>query len=70
MDCSRIKGAKVAFYNIMNDLVEQGIGVIITSSEIEEVFSMSDTLVILKEKAMRGVLNTKDIELKEIEKLL
>ena len=63
-------GAKVAFYNIMNDLVEQGIGVIITSSEIEEVFSMSDTLVILKEKAMRGVLNTRDIELKEIEKLL
>lgn len=42
-------GAKVAVYELMNELVRQGVGVIIMSSEVEEVFNMSDTIMILKE---------------------
>ena len=42
-------GAKVVFYELMNTLVERGIGVIILSSESEEVVNMSDTLIVLKE---------------------
>lgn len=41
-------GAKVAVYELMNELVKQGVGVIIMSSEIDEVFHMSDTMLILK----------------------
>lgn len=41
-------GAKVAVYELMNKLVEQGVGVIIMSSEADEVFHMSDTMLILK----------------------
>ncbi|MGJ4851401.1 sugar ABC transporter ATP-binding protein [Bacillota bacterium Meth-B3] len=63
-------GAKVAFYNMMNDLVEAGVGVIITSSELEEVYSMSDTLVILKEKRISGVIDTRDEGVGDISKLL
>ncbi len=42
-------GAKVVFYELMNKLVEQGIGVIILSSENEEVVNMSDSLIVMKE---------------------
>jgi len=42
-------GAKVAVYNLMNQLVKNGIGVIIMSSELEEVQNMSDVIMVLKE---------------------
>lgn len=54
-------GAKVAVYELMNALVEQGVGVIITSSEVEEVLNMSDTMVILKEGKIAGIFDTKEL---------
>ncbi len=42
-------GAKVEIYNLMNKLVDRGIGVIIVSSEIDEVRGMADRVMMLAE---------------------
>lgn len=55
-------GAKVAFYELMNELVSRGIGVIIMSSETDEVVNMSDTVVVLKEGKVSGAVSLRDNE--------
>ena len=42
-------GAKVEIYNIMNDLVDQGMCVIMISSELPEVLGMSDRILVVHE---------------------
>ena len=42
-------GAKVEFYNVMNDLVKQGKCVIMVSSELPEVLGMADRVVVMRE---------------------
>jgi len=40
-------GAKYEIYKLMNDLAEQGISVIMISSELEEVLGMSDRVMVM-----------------------
>ena len=42
-------GAKVEVYNLMNELVKNGAGVIMISSELPEVLSMSDRVLVMHE---------------------
>jgi ABC-type sugar transport system ATPase subunit len=49
-------GAKVEIYNIMNDLVDQGVCVVMVSSELPEVLGMSDRIVIIHEGHVTGSL--------------
>jgi D-xylose transport system ATP-binding protein len=42
-------GAKVEIYNIMNDLVDQGVVVVMVSSELPEVLGMSDRILAVHE---------------------
>jgi D-xylose transport system ATP-binding protein len=42
-------GTKFEIYKIMNDLSEQGIGIIMISSELEEVLGMSDRVMVMHE---------------------
>jgi D-xylose transport system ATP-binding protein len=42
-------GTKFEIYKIMNELSEQGIGIIMISSELEEVLGMSDRVVVMHE---------------------
>lgn len=42
-------GAKVEIYNAMNNLVRQGIGVIMISSEMPEILGMSDRIIVMCE---------------------
>lgn len=42
-------GAKVEIYNLLNDLVEEGVTVIIISSELPEVMGMSDRIMVMSE---------------------
>ena len=42
-------GAKTEIYRIMNQLAEQGYGIIMISSEMPEVLGMSDRIVVLRE---------------------
>jgi D-xylose transport system ATP-binding protein len=50
-------GAKYEIYKLMNDLAEQGVSIIMTSSELEEVLGMSDRVVVMHQGCSRGVLD-------------
>jgi ABC-type sugar transport system ATPase subunit len=47
-------GAKVEIYNIMNDLVDQGVCVMMISSELPEVLGMSDRILVIHEGQITG----------------
>jgi D-xylose transport system ATP-binding protein len=49
-------GAKVEIYNIMNDLVAQGVGVVMVSSELPEVLGVSDVILVIHEGRITGRL--------------
>ncbi len=49
-------GAKYEIYTIMNDLVAQGLSVIMISSELPEVLGMSDRIYVMAEGQMVGEL--------------
>jgi rhamnose transport system ATP-binding protein len=53
-------GAKLSIYNIMNDLVAMGYGIIMVSSEMPEVLGMSDRIVVMKDGRVTTTLETKD----------
>jgi D-xylose transport system ATP-binding protein len=51
-------GAKYEIYKLMNDLAEQGIAIIMISSELEEVLGMSDRVMVMHEGKSAGTLDT------------
>jgi ABC-type sugar transport system ATPase subunit len=53
-------GAKVEIYNIMNDLVDRGVGVVMISSELPEVLGMSDRIVVIHEGRITGAFERQD----------
>lgn len=52
-------GAKFEIYSIMNELVEQGMSIIMISSELPEVLGMSDRIYVMAEGRLTGELQTK-----------
>lgn len=62
-------GAKIQIYNIINDLVEQGVGVIIISSEMPEALGMCDRIVVMCEGNVTGILNRKEATQEKILRL-
>jgi D-xylose transport system ATP-binding protein len=50
-------GAKYEIYKLMNDLAEQGISIIMISSELEEVLGMSDRVMVMCEGKSTTTLN-------------
>src|SRR5512136_548226 len=53
-------GAKYEIYKLMNELAEQGIAIIMISSELEEVLGMSDRVMVMWQGRSNGVLNTQE----------
>jgi D-xylose transport system ATP-binding protein len=53
-------GAKYEIYTLMNDLAEQGIAIIMISSELEEVIGMSDRIMVMHEGRSAGTLDIAD----------
>lgn len=49
-------GAKSEIYRLMRDLAEAGVGVMMISSDMEEVIGVSDRIVVLREGNVAGVL--------------
>lgn len=49
-------GAKWEIYNIMIDLAKQGVGIILISSEMEEIINMSDRIIVMCEGHINGCL--------------
>jgi len=48
--------AKSEIYNLMGDLVENGVSIIMISSEIPELISMSDRIMVMREGKVSGFL--------------
>ena len=53
-------GAKYEIYKIMNDLVNQGVVIIMISSEMEEVLGMSDRIVTMSNGTITGEFNVEE----------
>ncbi len=53
-------GAKYEIYKLMNDLAEQGMSIIMISSELEEVLGMSDRIMVMCEGHSAGILDIAD----------
>jgi len=53
-------GAKYEVYELMQRLVEGGIGVIMISSELPEIIGISDRVLIMREGSISGELEKKD----------
>ena len=54
-------GAKYEIYTIMNSLIEQGVSIIMISSELPEVLGMSDRVVVMHEGKIQAILDNKDL---------
>ena len=53
-------GAKVEVYNMMNSLVENGVAVIMVSSEMPELLGMSDRILVMHEGHIAAELSRQD----------
>ena len=54
-------GAKSEIYAIMNELVKQGMSIIMISSELPEIINMSDRVYIMAEGVVVGCLNHEEV---------
>jgi ABC-type sugar transport system ATPase subunit len=59
-------GAKYEIYEIINKLVDEGVIVIIISSELEEVLGMSDRVMVMTEGKITADLNIQDASQEKI----
>lgn len=50
-------GAKTEIYRIMRNLAEQGIGILMISSELPEVVGMADRVIVMREGTVSGELS-------------
>ncbi|QDT03128.1 Ribose import ATP-binding protein RbsA [Rubripirellula lacrimiformis] len=53
-------GAKQEIYRLMEELAERGVAILFVSSEMEEVLSMSDRIIVLHEGQVTGELDRQD----------
>ena len=59
-------GAKQDIYNIINDLAEEGVGIIMVSSELPEILGMSDRVMVVREGEIKGILNIEEANQEKI----
>jgi len=53
-------GTKYEIYNLINKLAENGVGIIMISSELEEILGMSDRITVMREGECAGTLDRKN----------
>ncbi|MEQ8779078.1 MAG: sugar ABC transporter ATP-binding protein [Roseibium album] len=63
-------GAKYEIYTIINDLADQGKGVVMISSEMPELLGMCDRIYVMNEGALVGELNAEDASQERIMSLI
>lgn len=54
-------GAKWEIYNIMMDLASQGVGIILISSDMEEVINLSDRIMVMCDGRISGCLEKEEV---------
>jgi putative multiple sugar transport system ATP-binding protein len=62
-------GAKFEIYTIMNELIEQGMCIIMISSELGEVLGMSDRVYVMAEGRIKGELPIEEADQEKIMQL-
>ncbi|RDW20140.1 ABC transporter ATP-binding protein [Oceanobacillus arenosus] len=53
-------GAKFEIYSIMNELIKEGMSIIMISSELGEILGMSDRIYVMAKGTIKGELNAKE----------
>jgi ribose transport system ATP-binding protein len=53
-------GAKTEIYKLINELAEQGMGIIVVSSELPEILAISDTVLVLSESKQTAKLTRRE----------
>ena len=53
-------GAKYEIYKLMNQLANEGVAIIMVSSELPEILGMSDRILVMSEGRCTGILDRKD----------
>ena len=61
--------AKSEIYSIMQELAEQGIGIILISSDMEEIIGMSDRILVMCEGVINGELDRSEVTQEKIMEL-
>lgn len=59
-------GAKAEIYQIMNNLADQGVSIIMISSELPEVLGMCDRICVMFEGEITGVVDRKDFSQEKV----
>lgn len=59
-------GAKAEIYKLMNELVEQGLSILMVSSEMPEVMGMCDRVIVMWEGKITGEFNREDFDQEKI----
>ena len=62
-------GAKAEIYAIMNNLIKQGVSIIMISSEMPEIINMSDRVYVMAEGKIAGCISHEEISQEAIMKL-
>jgi len=62
-------GAKVEIYQLMNELVKQGVGILMISSELPEVLGMADRIVVVRGGRIVGEMDRADATQEKIGRL-
>ncbi len=61
---------KVVLFDIINDLKAQGVGIVYISHRMDEIFTLSDRITVLRDGAYRGTLTTSDTDEDEVTRLM
>ena len=59
-------GAKAEVHHMVNDLAAEGLGIILISSEIEELMALSDRIIVLNEGRVGEIMNQENFDGHEI----
>ena len=62
-------GAKVEIYRMMNELVKQGVAILMVSSELPEILGMSDRIMVIAGGRIRGFLSREEASEEKIMEL-
>jgi ribose transport system ATP-binding protein len=63
-------GAKAEIYRHMAELAAEGIAILMVSSDLEEVIGMSDRVIVMHERSLKGVLERSELTQQRIASLM
>ncbi|MGY4688634.1 sugar ABC transporter ATP-binding protein [Salibacterium sp. K-3] len=62
-------GAKQEIYNLINELTNEGVAIMMITSELSELIGMSDRIIVMAENTITGELQREDAQQEKIMKL-